>query len=190
MILVALDLATNVGACWGAPDRLPTLLHHRLPSTGDDVGAFLAAFEDWFVELLDAARPDEVCFEAPVLPRAKFNRQTKKVEGGVSLITTRKLQGLAGEVERICFRRQLVCTEAQPAEVKKALTGKGNATKGEMVRACRAFGLSPFTYVRDGEEASDEADGFGVWLARMRIRCPEHRAFWEAPAPLIDGVVG
>lgn len=106
-MLLALDLATQTGICFGPADtgEVPTLDHFRLPSTGDDVGRFLADFEDRLLALLDKVAPSLVVFEAPVLPRAKFNPITNKAEGGVSIITTRKLQGLAGELERIVYRR-------------------------------------------------------------------------------------
>jgi Holliday junction resolvasome RuvABC endonuclease subunit len=180
-MILALDLATQTGVCFGAADtgEIPTLDHFRLPSTGDDVGRFLAAFEDQINALIDRAAPTLIVFEAPVLPRAKFNPATKKVEGGVSIITTRKLQGLAGELERIAFRQGIECAEIQPSEAKQALTGKGNAKKAEMVRACRAFGLNPHTYTHQGEEASDEADAFGVWLCALRMRHPKLAGRWD-----------
>lgn len=178
---LALDLATQTGICFGVADtgEVPTLDHFRLPSTGDDVGRFLAAFEDHILAMLDKVEPSLIIFEAPVLPRAKYNAVKKKVEGGVSLITTRKLQGLAGELERIAFRQGLECAEVQPSQVKQAMTGKGNAKKPDMVRACRAFGLDPHTYTHNGEDASDEADAFGVWLCALRLRHPTHAGRWD-----------
>ena len=178
---LALDLATQTGICFGAADtgEIPTLDHFRLPSTGDDVGRFLAAFEDHILSLLEKVEPSLIIFEAPVLPRAKYNPVKKKVEGGVSLITTRKLQGLAGELERVAFRQGLECAEVQPSQVKQAMTGKGNAKKPDMVRACRAFGLDPHTYTHNGEDASDEADAFGVWLCALRLRHPTHAGRWD-----------
>jgi len=180
-MFLALDLATQTGICFGAADtgEIPTLEHFRLPSTGDDVGRFLAAFEDHILSLFDRVEPTLVVFEAPVLPRAKYNPGTKKVEGGVSILTTRKLQGLAGELERIAFRQGLECAEVQPASAKQALTGKGNAKKPDMVRACRAFGLDPHTYTHQGEAASDEADAFGIWLCALRLRHPTHAGRWD-----------
>lgn len=177
-MLLALDLATNTGACWGAGDDLPRLASERMPSTGDEVGPFLCAFEDWIRMMVDGVQPRRIVFEAPVLPRAKINKFTRKLEGGVSLITTRKLQGLAGVLEMVAHREGLACHEVQPAEAKKALTGRGGAKKHEMVAACRAYGLDPKTYTVDGQPASDEADAFGVWLHAIRITRPELAARW------------
>lgn len=177
-MFLALDLATNTGACWGKGDVLPTLSSFRMPSTGDDVGRFLCDYEDRLRRLLDEVEPTRIVFEAPVLPRAKWNAETKRVEGGVRLLTTRKLQGLAGVTEMVAHREGLPCHEVQPAEVKQALTGKGNAKKHEMVAACRAFGLKPDTYMHEGKPASDEADAFGVWLCVVRRIHPELGARW------------
>lgn len=185
-MFLALDLATNTGACWGAGEGLPSLRSHRLPSTGDDVGAFLCAHEDVLRALLDEVEPTCIVFEAPVLPRSKFNPISKKVEGGVSILTTRKLQGLAGVTEMVAHREGLDCREVQPSEVKQALTGKGNAKKPEMVRAARGYGLDPKTYTVDGQDASDEADAFGVWLVAVRARRPDLAARWT---PLFAGRV-
>ncbi len=190
-MLYALDLATNIGECWGEPDALPTLGHHTLPSTGEDVGKFLCAFEDWLWGRLEKVCPEVIVFEAPVLPRAKFNKITKKVEGGVGLITTRKLQGLAGVLEMIAHREGLECVEVQPAEVKQALTGNGNAKKPEMIAAARALGFDPHVIRSNGEDASDEADALGVFLRYLKVRHPDIAEGWaprlSASAPLFAG---
>lgn len=190
-MLIALDLATNIGECFGEPDALPTLGHHRLPSTGEDVGAFLCAFEDWLWGRLEKVCPTVIVFEAPVLPRAKYNKDTKKVEGGVSLLTTRKLQGLAGVLEMVAHREGLECVEVQPAEAKQALTGKGNAKKPEMIAAARALGFDPFVMRVNGEDASDEADALGVFVRYLKVRHPDIADGWapklSASAPLFAG---
>jgi hypothetical protein len=187
MTVWALDLATLTGECWGGPSALPTLGHNKLPSTGEDVGHFLHAFEGWVLRRLDEIAPTLIVFEAPVLPRPKFNPVTKKVEGGVSLITTRKLQGIAGTLEKVAYAEGLDCREVQPAEAKQALTGKGNAKKHQMVAGARAFGLNPHTYQHEGADASDEADAFGVWLFAVRIRYPAELDRWAPRTPLFAG---
>lgn len=181
MTVLALDLATQTGICFGPADtgEVPTLDHFRLASTGDEVGRFVNEFEDRIRAIIERIEPTLIVFEAPVLPRAKFNPLTKKVEGGVSIITTRKLQGLAAMLEAIADREKLECKELQPSQVKQALTGKGNAKKPEMVRACRGYGLDPHTYIQNGEEASDEADAFGIWLCALRLRHPTQAGRWD-----------
>ena len=171
-IILALDLATNTGVCAGRGDQLPSLSHVRMPSTGDDVGRFLCFYRDWFLKALDEHTPSVVVFESPILPAT------------TSLATVRKLAGLAGVTEMICNDEGIDCREVAGATVKLALTGSGRAKKPDMVRACRAYGLNPHTYIKDGEEASDEADAFGAWLASVRQIHPDHAARWT---PLFAG---
>lgn len=168
MNVLALDLATNTGVCVGTGDRLPLLSHNRLPSTGPDVGAFLCAYRDWLIALLEEHGPTLIVFEAPILPKT------------TAIATVRKLVGLAGITEMVASDDGIEVREVTTSAVKKALTGHGNAKKPAMVAACRGYGLSPHTYIKDGEEASDEADAFGVWLAALRARFPVVGARWDA----------
>jgi hypothetical protein len=129
MMLLALDLATNLGECWGDGRNLPSLGHFRLPSTGPDVGQFLSEYRKWFMGRLDAVAPTLIAFEAPILAKV------------TNISTTRKLQGLAGLTEMLCHEEGLPCREASTSAVKKALTGSGRAEKSMMVRCARSFGL-------------------------------------------------
>jgi crossover junction endodeoxyribonuclease RuvC len=163
-MILALDLATQLGFCWGVGDRLPTVGHVCLPSTGNEVGPFLCAYEDWLNGMLDERKPDLVIFESPVLPRK------------TTVTTTRKLQGLSGVTEMLCHHRQTDCREVSIQRIKHELSGNGRASKDEMIAAARAFGLAI--------KVSDEADAFGVWLTAVRLKRPEHAARWQ---PLFMG---
>lgn len=166
-MLLGLDIATMTGFCHGRGDCLPVIGSFRLGQHGQDIGAFLSEFEIVLARLLTEVEPEVVVFEAPA-PSPKNPP-----------ITTRKLQGLAGLAEMVCHRRNIPIYEAAPATVKKALAGHGHAKKDAMVAACRAYGLTPKTYVRDGLEASDEADAFGVWLCAVRRFRPEQAERWD-----------
>lgn len=172
-MILALDLATNTGVCAGAGDTLPSLRRVRLPSTGEDVGRFLVAFEDWLRPLVEEVEPTLIVYESPLLG----------ADG--SIHTRRKLFGLAGVTEMIAHREGLDCREVAATSAKKALTGSGRAEKWQMVEACRAYGLDPHTYIKDGRDASDEADSFAVWLAALRVMRPAVADRWK---PLIMGV--
>src|SRR3990167_7215921 len=116
-MIVALDLGTNIGMCWGDGGELPRLGHHRLPSTGEDVGPFADAYERWLRFQIEQIEPTLLLFEAPILPA-----QTQ-------IMTVRKLQGLAWSTELIAYREGIECREIHLQEAKKALTGRGNAKK-------------------------------------------------------------
>jgi Holliday junction resolvasome RuvABC endonuclease subunit len=166
---LALDLATETGFCVGAADtgEVPTLGHVRMPSTGPDVGQFLAAWQDWLDAKVCEVEPTLIIFEAPILPSE------------TQMSTTRKLQGLAGVTEMVCHRAGIEVAELTTSTVKKGLTGNGRASKSDMVRACRAYGFNPHTYIKKGEESSDEADAFGIWLCALRLRHPTHAGRWD-----------
>lgn len=163
-MLLALDLATRTGICSGDPTEVPSLSHHILPSTGADVGRFLDAAEKFAAGLIERAAPALVVFEAPILPRE------------TQVATVRKLQGLAGMVELVCHRAGVECAEVSTTAVKKALTGKGNAKKPDMLAAAEHYGFDP--------RCDDEADAFGVWLCALRLRFPQHAHHWD---PLTQG---
>lgn len=177
-MIVGLDLATSTGFAIGGGASLPRVAALRMPSTGDDVGAFLCFFRGWLFPTLrdlgEKAKAEgdvvHVVFEAPLLLN----------QDATNIATTRKLQGLAGVVEMIVtdlsgMGLPVRAYEVTLSTVKKALTGTGRAEKGDMVLAARAAGvrLSP------GKEGEDEADAFGVWIVAVRNYEPQHAARWD-----------
>lgn len=180
-MILALDLGTSTGAAFGRGDALPTVLSFQMPASGDDVGAFLAHFRDVLVQLIGRIDPDFVIFEAPILPQPKASikwvggKPVAVVENTTNLMTTRKLQGLAGMLEVICRDLELPVYETHLGTMKKALTGKGNAEKGDMLRQARALGLQ----LSAGSEAFDEADAFAAWLVGVHHGAREHRDYWD-----------
>jgi len=141
--ILSLDLATNTGFCIGAPGQTPAFGEHRLPSTGDDIGTFACAYEDWLTAQLTTHAPQLVIFEAPILPKM------------TQLMTVRKLTGLAWETERLCKRAKVRCLEGRKATVNKAITGSGRASKDDTKAALRRYGFKVV-----GE---DESDAVALW---------------------------
>lgn len=158
---LALDLATCTGFCFGPADtgELPVIGHVRLPKTGEDVGAFLIAFEDWLTAKVRQVEPTLLLFEAPILATSATPH------------VTRKLHALAGITEMVAIRASVECCEVYPVTVKKALTGSGRADKDMMVRAARHYGLNPAN--------PDEADAFGLWLHAVKTRHPRLAGRWD-----------
>lgn len=160
-MFLALDLATCTGFCFGQPDtgELPEIGHVRLPSTGEDVGSFLVAFEEWLTAKIREVEPALLLFEAPILASSATPH------------VTRKLHALAGITEMVAIRDSVECCEVYPVTVKKALTGSGKADKDQMVQAARAYSLNPAN--------ADEADAFGLWLHAVRMRFPRDAGRWD-----------
>jgi Holliday junction resolvasome RuvABC endonuclease subunit len=61
-------------------------------------------------------------------------------------------------------------------QAKRALTGRGNALKPEMMDAARALGLKI--------EHHDEADAAGVWLHALQTLQPDLAAKFRPPLRL------
>lgn len=153
--ILTLDLATNYGFCAGRPDDAhPRFGHSRLPSTGDDIGAFAAAYEDEFGALIEELRPRLVVFEMPILPKK------------TALVTVRKLNGLVWETERICHRRRIRCREGRASSVKNFFVGTGRAEKSDTIAMCRRYGWAVKT--------DDEADACALWAYTVSKVAPEH----------------
>ena len=146
MRLFALDLATKTGWASGTPEAQRGLVwgHIKLPSTGSDIGAFLAAYRTWLVGMIDMHQPDWIAFEAPVLPQ-----QT-------SLNTVRKLQCLCGLTELIARDHKIDCTEANNQKVKVFFTGHGGKKGDRIIKSCNVRGWDT--------QDQDEADALAVWL--------------------------
>lgn len=130
-----------------------------LPKTGEDVGAFLIAFEDWLTFKVREIGPSLLLFEAPILASSATPH------------VTRKLHALAGITEMVAVRAAIECCEVYPVTVKKALTGSGRADKDDMVRAARSYGFNP--------SVPDEADAFGLWLHAVKTRFPRDAGRWD-----------
>lgn len=142
-MLLTLDLSSRVG--WTLGDIADSHFRsgvHRLPSTGEDIGAFAEAFDAWLHgTALDA---DHVVFESPILPRQTM------------LATVRKLSGLCWHTEFFAKMNNIRCEEANIQHIKKFISGKGDAKKPEMVRAVELMGFKP--------EDDNEADAIATRL--------------------------
>lgn len=153
--LLTLDLATRTGFCVGETNNPnPTFGHIVLPSTGDDVGTFAIKYEDWLTDFVAWRRIGLCVFEMPILPKT------------TSLMTVRKLTGLAWETEQFCRRRGIKCREGRASSVKKFFTGSGKAGKLDTMAICRRYGWKV--------AVDDEADACALWAYSVALYAPEH----------------
>lgn len=178
MIKLALDLATVTGWAYGAGAEAPALGVVTMPSTADEIGPFLDHFFRWLhakiteiqneYELETKPGPfgpkctDEAAlvaaFEAPLLPRDKWDPVKRKMVAQTNIVTTRKLQGLAGVAEMVFLQRGVPCSEAHVGTVKKIM-GSGDNTKPDMMAAAKRAGLNPKDH--------NAADAFAVWVLML-----------------------
>lgn len=160
--ILALDLGTSLGWACGAPDGEPRYGTKVLPSTGEDIGRFAYAYNEWLLDMLTLESPGLVVFEAPVLT------------GKTSLATARKLYGLAWHTEFLCSIRQVRCMEHHLQSVKKFFSGNGRAEKPEMMAAARRQGWDPKSY--------DAADALGLWACAVHEKAPQHAGRFQLGA--------
>lgn len=152
--ILALDLGTSLGWACGSPEGEPRYGTKVLPSTGEDIGRFAYAYNEWLLDMITLESPALVVFEAPVLT------------GKTSLATARKLYGLAWHTEFACSLRQIRCMEHHLQSVKKFFAGNGRAEKPEMIAAAHRHGWDPKTH--------DAADALGLWACTVHEKAPQH----------------
>ena len=139
MKILALDIATRTG--WA----LSTGAYGAYTCAGgsDHVRA-CGTFQDWFCDMLATHRPEIVFIEGAAKGGRGFNLKAYK---------------LMGVVAANCFAHDLMVVEVSPQEIKKFATGKGNASKAEMVAAAMLIEPSIQPHMED------EADA--LFLARL-----------------------
>ncbi len=143
MRILALDLATRTGFAVGEASGEPRFGTKVIGRPGESIGKFANLFDEWLSDMITLEAPELIVFEAPILPA----RTTPD--------TARKLMGLAFLTELICYRRDVRCREANIMTVKKFFTGRGRASKAEMIEAAASHGW----ICKD----DNEADALGVW---------------------------
>lgn len=152
--ILALDLATKVGFAVGAPDAEPVYGTKVLPSTGEDIGRFARACDEWLLDMLTLESPKLVVFEAPI------------IAGTTAAATARKLMGLAWHTEYVCHLRQVQVWEHHLQSVKKFFAGSGRADKRDMIAAAERQGWHP--------KDDNAADALGLWACAVHAKAPRH----------------
>lgn len=148
--VLALDCATRTGYAVDGPDGRPAFGTFTLLGAGPELGARFCMFETAVRSLIVQYRPEVVAFEQPLLRADR---------------AARLLIGLASVAELVATSYRLRCLEADPATIKKHLTGAGNADKAAMVKTCRLLGWD----VTD----DNAADALALWdYARHYLRQP------------------
>jgi Holliday junction resolvasome RuvABC endonuclease subunit len=141
--ILALDMSsTTIGVCYDGQPRLTIRLR------GDDIASRCQQAQHAMANLIATLRDiDLVAVEAPA---SHHNG---------SLIPQMRA---SGAVLVAIHAAGLAWVEISPTKVKKALTGKGNATKGQMIAAAQAA---------LGEPVDEHAaDAYGLWRAAQALK--------------------
>lgn len=176
MTVLALDIATTTGWAFGDAGEKPRFGSFTCPTTGDDLGRYGDAFERWFTALVRDFKPKKVVFEAPVLPRAKFDKAKGRIVEQTNLATVRKLNGLLMLTEVALLRAG--CNDVEEissGQWRKLFLGDfypHNGVRDDFKRAaiaaCRQMKWEP--------NNSDEAEACGIWFVITRVNDPRFAA--------------
>lgn len=150
--LLSLDLSGAVGFAVFKPGGPPRFGTHDWRGQGH--AAICAKFGDWLEEFHSIERWDAMAWEAPFLaPHDKVDK-------------IKILIGLVG----VCLafagsrRHPMPYIEVGPKQVKKRMTGRQDADKADVIKACWSLGWKVGT--------DHEADACGVGLIAYRLIWP------------------
>lgn len=153
--VLALDHGTTTGWACGDLGRLPGVGHRLNPHDGGGrkLEPMLAAHQKWIKGLIVDFKPTIITWE-------EFILAPETTAASIEI-----LAGLAAVTGLTAFEAKVPVRKATVQQAKIALTGRGNASKDDMVEAARSI----YGYKI---ETDDEADALGVWLHTVRTLAP------------------
>jgi Holliday junction resolvasome RuvABC endonuclease subunit len=162
--LLVLDLATNLGFAVGTERGVEDHGSHRLPSTGNDIAAFLKAYRAWLTSAIQRFNPDEVVFEMPIMPSVTNLATLRKLYSlcGLTELIAKDLGCQVSEANLMEIRRHFIGTARAPKEIPKA--DRRQWMKDRIVSSARARGFRPAN--------DDDADALALFAYAMHCRVP------------------
>lgn len=148
MRILALDLGTRMGWAMMADGRIKSGTAHFAPGKLQGPGARYLKLRSWLADTKYSAGQS---FDLVVVER---------VINHVSAHSAHVYGGMLAHVQAWCEHHQMPLEEFSPGTIKKFATGKGNATKDEMIQSAKDAGYHP--------QDDNEADA--IALLRMTIR--------------------
>ena len=125
--ILALDMATTTG--WAANSPRTSGTENMKKRAGESRGMLFIRFDAWLKEMLEKLSPDIVVYERP---HAR-GRAANEV-----------LNGLLAYLTAACARQGVEFTDCPSTTLKKHATGRGNASKEDMMKACQeGLGIIP-----------------------------------------------
>jgi hypothetical protein len=148
--VLALDLATVTGYCYGKPGAAPPKFgHHRWMKQGQFRPQAYRQFRLWLDLWCSANKTDWIVYEAPIAPLL--------MGGQTNLNTIKLLVGLAEHLEEWAYQK-VELRQASVAEVRSHFIGrnlKSAIAKPLTLQRCRDRGWQV--------ETGDEADACALW---------------------------
>lgn len=176
-MILSLDLATVTGFALGDLRGVKVSGSRRLPSTGEDIGAFAEAFRDWLTQGLTRHKPASLVYEQPIMAKT-------------ALMTARKLYGLTWQTEltvRDLKKAKVLAPEFTVQEVNmsdwiKHFLGAGNVPRD---RASRKAAVMQMCRVR-GFHFDDDNEADAIAILDYALACASPASAIRA-TPLFAG---
>lgn len=146
MNILALDLGTNLGFAIYKNGKFISGTK-KLGTYKEKFGACFHEFRKWLLNILAKHNLEAVYFE--------------RVYGHKGVEAGHCFGGFMYMLASVCFQQKIPCISFSVQAIKKFMTGKGNATKDEMIDAARQKGFNP--------ETDDEADAIAVMILALNI---------------------
>lgn len=143
MTLLAIDLGTRVGYAILKGNKLISGTK-KLGRYKELFGERFCDFHKWLLSVIERYHVDVVYFE-----RVYAGTEAAHVYGG-----------LMYTLAAVCYQHHIPCNGLTVQAIKKFMTGKGNATKDEMIAAAKQKGFNPKTH--------DEADAIAIMFLAMK----------------------
>ena len=157
--ILALDLATVTGWCYGAPDKPPRFGAERFAKPGQERAVAYRKFRLWLDLFNSAYEPALIVFELPAVPAF--------LGGKTNIDTTKLLFGLCEHLEEWAYQK-FELREASVAQVRAHFIGRnmaGKIAKPLVVARCREMGWDV--------ESEDQADACALWHYQVCCLRPE-----------------
>lgn len=144
MALLALDLGTSCGFAIFKDGKFASGTK-KLRVDKRAFGSRFLDFRNWLLQIIALHDVREIYFE--------------RVYGHTGTEAAHVYGGLMYTLATVCLELNLKCVGFSVQMIKKFMTGKGNATKEEMISAAKSRGFNPKTH--------DEADAVAIMLLAL-----------------------
>ena len=171
MKILALDLATKTGVCFGSPSTTPIFFTEILGDTGEHHGARFAQAIRMMNRLIKTYEPGLIVLEAPI----KTNKTKRNPE--------EVLMGLRGCVMGIAHMHHVPFEQHEVKTVRTHFIGQGNLksadAKAAVMKRCKQLGWNP--------KNLDESDSGAVWDYACSRQSRSHAiSTLKSTTPLLD----
>ena len=130
MIILALDLGTNTGWALSQSSNITSGSQSFKPGRFEGGGMRYLRFQSWLQEMNSLAGGIEmVCFE--------------EVRRHMGVDAAHAYGGFLSQLSSWCEAEQIPYQGIPVGTIKKHITGKGNASKAQMIKAVEALGFNP-----------------------------------------------